>query len=542
MKLSRQFWMAFALILLTGATVRFADLARQELWLDECCSVLSARSPEGLLQQLRTDNHPPLYLFTLRVWTMPFGIGEWGTRSLSVVAALIGVALMPALLLAIGFTRRAALFAMLYCALLPIAIHHSRDARPYAMLFTLAIATMWAWASIVCEAKASPRLDRRWWALVVFMVAGLYTHDLFMMYLPLLLVAATIVGTSWCAFRRLLVAEIAAAACYSPWLGFVTGQPKSQALAWVAATWARVNPAMLIPQSLEVFGIAPQLPPYLRPVPQQPAFQLLSVTWSVALAAVILTQLVRLWCNAETRYSARRILALVFLLVAPLLVVLGYSLALQPIYVVGRYDIIALPAWCALAGIATAWITNIGRRRLVPWLIATCLAAVMIWANVVLIRPLPRQGKFTTQRGQALAAGAKQQDLVLCFNQEGAKIATQMMLRGIDADLMTFPVGTRRHMGWIDPADMDPSSRERLRADAQRILGQFAGSSPRYHRVWLMLDPFWNYKPRPGEPANYSAEIANLFFTEAARAGLRPATEGLDADFLRKHSIFVLER
>src|SRR4026207_2389008 len=78
---------AFATIL------RFWQIARLPLWLDECCSVLTVTAPEGILANLRHDTNPPFYFFLLKLWTWFFGISEAGVRSLSAVAGIcqIGV-------------------------------------------------------------------------------------------------------------------------------------------------------------------------------------------------------------------------------------------------------------------------------------------------------------------------------------------------------------------------------------------------------------------------------------------------------------------
>src|SRR5215210_2178900 len=85
-----------ALVAITGlaATVRFAALGGQSLWLDEWLThgytELGLRDLGSVLWNY--EPHPPLYFASVWSWTQVFGNDEAGLRSLS---ALFGSASVP---------------------------------------------------------------------------------------------------------------------------------------------------------------------------------------------------------------------------------------------------------------------------------------------------------------------------------------------------------------------------------------------------------------------------------------------------------------
>ena len=84
-------------IVLLGAALRFLDLGRQSMWIDEGFSWLVAQTSFGELTRLSwTDTHPPLYYCLLKIslWVLPDT--ELGIR---VVSALCSIATLVVLII-----------------------------------------------------------------------------------------------------------------------------------------------------------------------------------------------------------------------------------------------------------------------------------------------------------------------------------------------------------------------------------------------------------------------------------------------------------
>ena len=81
------------LITLIGVFLRTYDINGKEFWYDEAFTAkLVQNSFPDITEMTLKDVHPPLYYYTVKVWTSVFGTSDLGFRSLSVV---FGVLLIP---------------------------------------------------------------------------------------------------------------------------------------------------------------------------------------------------------------------------------------------------------------------------------------------------------------------------------------------------------------------------------------------------------------------------------------------------------------
>ena len=557
-------------VIFLAAWLRFMDLGKLELWLDECGAVLMAVSPQGLLHELARDNNPPLYFLLLKGWIAAFGHGEFAVRAMSALIGTLTVAALGACLRSLGLPRRAVVWSMVLCAVAPLQIRYSQEARPYILTnFVLALA-LW---SFVAALRGG-----RWWRWVLHaaaLAAAFYTHDLMLSAVPALWLGAWSLGADRSQWRTLAVAHIAALAVYAPWFALVAIQPKLSALEWIVPLWRSIPPALAIPRSLEAFCIGGHVPPHVRLPAPGGWVRFAAVAWWA------LTGLAALACllparkemavqeagmpqdqrdgskagtgsaagcaktrNANTlrrggacpRFARRtvvcqsppalrsKLIVLLGFLVFPLVVPFVYSLVRQPIYVVGRYDFIAHPAWLGLMGIGLyrlqEWLEGVGGagRRLAAFLPAGIVAALAVRALAPVYAPLPAGVRHhpQTERGLLLAKHATRDDLIVCLGQEGAKIGYQMLLRDIPSDMMTFPLSTRRHFGWFNPREVMEQEGPGLVQEAHAILAQFLPPQPRYRRLWLVRDPYSSRPPPPGAGRNYYAEISDILHSALA--------------------------
>jgi mannosyltransferase len=155
-----------------AALLRFASLGHQSFWFDEVVTAHLVRLPftEMLHEIGRTEGTPPLYYVSAWVWSLAFGGGEFGLRSLS---AFVGTATVP-VVYAVGKTllsRGVGLIAATLVAASPLLIWYSQEARAYALFVFVSM------LSVLFFLRALRRPSRRnlaWWA--IFSILALLTH------------------------------------------------------------------------------------------------------------------------------------------------------------------------------------------------------------------------------------------------------------------------------------------------------------------------------------------------------------------------------
>jgi len=129
-------------ILLAGTLLRLEGLGRDSLWHDEGWTASLVRgSPGRLLHHLRRhDAHPPLYYLLLQAFS-PLGDSE---AALRLPSALAGIAAIPLLYRLVRrlYGPAPATLAALLLALSPAHVHFSQEARSYALLFLLCLASL----------------------------------------------------------------------------------------------------------------------------------------------------------------------------------------------------------------------------------------------------------------------------------------------------------------------------------------------------------------------------------------------------------------
>jgi mannosyltransferase len=127
-------------VLVTGwaLLLRLPTLASRSFWLDETYTAWFASQP---LHALWTsvplyETHPPFYYTLLKGWMALVGPGEAALRSLSVIASVLTVALLPvcARWARLGArAERVALLAALLLSMNGASIQYAQQARPYAI-------------------------------------------------------------------------------------------------------------------------------------------------------------------------------------------------------------------------------------------------------------------------------------------------------------------------------------------------------------------------------------------------------------------------
>jgi len=166
-------------IIIVGFLLRLISL-NQSLWLDEATSALVARdySPGYILTNfLPKDFHPPLYYFTLKLWSLAFGTSEISLRFPSIIFALLTIFLVYQIGKIIDKASSGKLAALLL-ATSPLHIYYSQEARMYSM------STLFVALSVLLFLNLISKKPKKWHGLAF---AGSLLLIFFTDYLPILI-------------------------------------------------------------------------------------------------------------------------------------------------------------------------------------------------------------------------------------------------------------------------------------------------------------------------------------------------------------------
>lgn len=224
--------MAIALVVAVGLRI----VSTGHLWLDESLSTEIARRPlPQMFQSLRHDGSPPLYYLLLHGWIAVFGASQHAVRALSSVIALATLPLAWLVGRRLG-GRRVAWPMLLLTAAAPYTIRYATEARMYALLLLLVFAGMLA----LTAALAEPSLGRLV-PVTLLTAAVAYTHY-WGLYLLLPVAGWLLLRRAW----RPLLAMVAAAVLYLPWLPSLAFQLKHTGTPWASAPDLRIVPSTVI--------------------------------------------------------------------------------------------------------------------------------------------------------------------------------------------------------------------------------------------------------------------------------------------------------
>jgi len=215
-----------AAVLLTATVPRFSGLGRLSYWYDEVVTarLAATANPAALVALLgRIDaTRAPLHPLLLQVWTWAFGPSESSGRAFSALCGLATVAVVGRLGVRFsGGDRRVGLWASGLAAVSPLLVVYSREARMYAWL-TLITCAAWD-ALLALRGRATAGRLAVYAAAVAALV---YSHPLGLLMAGALglalLSCRRAFGLSW---GRFLAAEAGAALLIAPWVGRYLDHP-----------------------------------------------------------------------------------------------------------------------------------------------------------------------------------------------------------------------------------------------------------------------------------------------------------------------------
>lgn len=517
---------ALALGILAGSAVlRCLGLGHREFWHDEYCSLLYATAPEGTLQALRAGGNPPLYFLLLGGWMRLFGSSEAAVRALSVVFSTASIAALGLWLRSLEMRRRAILWSMTLAAVAPLHLFYASEARGYALVLLLVGLSLWTFTEALrCGASARRSSRARavegtgWWALHGLVCAlSFYTHNLLVPLTAAFWLAAWVQRADRRAWRSMLVTHAVALALFAPWIATLAGQAASGQERWIVKFWQGYPPALAIPRSLLAFGVGGPIPIIIAWPSPAAGIVWLSGAWFAVVAFFAFS------FGWRSEADRRALGTLLVFLLFPLIGLWLVSALVRPLYVVGRYDLPALPAFLGLMGMGIDGLQRSplglrGRRALVPSFLAPVILVTILavggyiprWRTIA--EPDARPNR---RRADLLARVVRPVDLLVAHDLAASNVLFLTREREIAAPLVTFPAEILGHWGWFNADESLQRGRETLVLEAIAVLENQRKGHPD-GRVWLL--PHLKSLSRPGRPhaGNAHQELLDVFL-EACR-------------------------
>jgi 4-amino-4-deoxy-L-arabinose transferase-like glycosyltransferase len=485
-------WLAVELGLLAAlaAVIRFWGIGERALWLDEANTVLIAgKGPAGVVDALARDGNPPLFYWLLHVWMKLFGSSEAAVRSLPAVFGILGVlAVYLAARTLFPGRPRIATIAGAIALLSPLHVYYSQECRMYTLSPLLGILAFVSLDRFLESGRARPLVFH-----AALLAAGLYTHNYFLFLLPVG-PAIALLAPGRAGRGRVLLGTLAAAAAalvlYSPWIPVLLGQSRSGVDAWIPGIWRGTPPGAAFLRSVEVMGIGGAFPRYLRQlstpgltIPLGPVWPLLRFFGFVLGVGLVGNGFASAWRGRGEREAGIR-LGLFFLL--PLLLPILTSFLLRPIYLVGRYEMVAFTAFAVLAGTALdALFSAVEPNKRVAGVAAAALwvtgAALCLAAAIS--AHVPEDEK---EAAAWLRSNASPGDVTVFSGLTRAVPEYYLTRWDVRGERLSFPPDVDAHLGWCDEERAVRNAGETMR-QAASLADRVLESKPEGGRVFVVV-------------------------------------------------------
>jgi uncharacterized membrane protein len=236
-----------------GAALRFGFLSQQSLWTDEAATrhIVLAPSIRDVWPRVRaTESTPPLSYWLM--WLLAHAAGSRSDAILRLVPAVAGTLTIPAAYAALRrpLGARVALALAWMCAVSPVLLWYSLDARSYALFVLLGMLNVWA----LVAALERPDTTRcaLWTATAVLCV---WTHY-FAVFLVVGELLFVVIATPNKVRARLLASAGAVAVLCAPLLPLVSSQTSDNRASFIANLTLSARLEQLVRQ----FGMGPNVP------------------------------------------------------------------------------------------------------------------------------------------------------------------------------------------------------------------------------------------------------------------------------------------
>ena len=174
----RAAWAALAAIVIVSGLLRFGQIGRKELCLDECIGAIAARGTlaETAASVAEYGFHPPFYYLALNLTARLTGDDEVGLRVLSGLAS-VGTVVLTYVLGAVLLNRIVGLLASGAVAVSSFQLYFAQEVGPDALVTLLVLAMTAVFVRIMTSCERPPRALWPWFiAYGLLIAASLYTH------------------------------------------------------------------------------------------------------------------------------------------------------------------------------------------------------------------------------------------------------------------------------------------------------------------------------------------------------------------------------
>lgn len=449
------------------------------LWLDEMHTYWLLRTGVAdLWDKLALDVHPPLY-FLLTAWTA--GPGNTDPAALRLVSSVAAGLLPPVMYwVARPLLSRAWSFA---CAA-SIAIHpflnyYGFEARNYALLVVMAAIAL----GLVLRLSRPRAGVLPWVGLGAVVAVLLHTHNLAVFHVACLGVGgfAASGGDRWRFAVRFALACMPGLALYLPW--FLRAVSAEGGVAWIGEFhWNGATRLAGPLVSAGLLGFGGDLPSHLRFGASIGGAPILGgVLTACCLAAAWPTG----W-TGKAHAGRERPLIVAWCAAGFLLVLFSYSWLRTPIYLPGRYDVVALGAITLLLATGAAALAAHTRRAWVGPLVFVVGCGLNVWSTVYFTaRPHSAIDHFA-RSVNAVIPNAGPQDVMISVGLSYTTLVYQRDRLGLDWTVQAFPRSHEQVPGWYQ-ASLFLRDRARFEAEADVLFEEITAHLRAGRRVWLLI-------------------------------------------------------
>lgn len=372
------FWIILCATIVVGVGLRMYGLTDQSLWYDEVYSITHAERSYGqIVADCKADVHPPLHYFALHVWIKVFGPGELSVRSF---AALFGILLIPVICY-VGsslFNRRVGLISAFIAAISQFHIRYSQEVRMYSMLTLLGLISLF-----LLHKAVSTNTRSSWTAYVICIILTIYTHNYGLFIAASGLVFFIIYAlTQKLKWKRFLIAEACIAISYIPWLPTIMDQFQNRIFGFI--------PQMQvyhIYDTLKFYGgfVFGHFDPGLNDLITYPGLSLFFCCFIAGIFSL------RRYGRFSIPYVENN--SGLFLLLCYLCVTLSLPMIIsvkKPIFLPGRYSIVAWPAFALILGLGISKIKRMYRLLPVIVILMFVASCSLYWHYFVYVKSWDR--------------------------------------------------------------------------------------------------------------------------------------------------------
>jgi mannosyltransferase len=334
--------------------LRAPGIGERSIWLDEALTASRAlRGPGAIIGIAERNENPPLYTLLVAGWTRGFGISETALRVPSLLASAAASAWLVLLVWRL-FGGEAAVYAGLLVAASDPQLFYAREARSYALLGLLCVASFSLYVRL---------LEQPSWPLAIGVgvvnAAAMYTH----FTIGFAFVAQALCALAFLRAQRRGVALYAASqalalALFLPWLDELRDNAPTAGRFWLAPPGLAAVRALV--SELAGGGLA----------------LVLSLLVVVAAAAASFSPRV----PVDAQRTRRMAIAAAWAVVP---IALGFIVSQRiPVFLL-RYELYAVLGWIALVAASTAFLpAPRALRASLALAIAAACAAQLDWQRV----------------------------------------------------------------------------------------------------------------------------------------------------------------